>query len=89
MTVSARRWASHWRPRTEALGVGDSLQAAERSASSNGGGRRGWQRYRLFDESASAWTAPRSAYVYESKAERWVQHWPELTVLPWDGDAQR
>jgi uncharacterized protein len=26
--------------------------------------------------------APR--YVYESKAARWKQHWPELTVLPWD-----
>jgi hypothetical protein len=27
--------------------------------------------------------APR--HVYESKAARWRQHWPELTVLPWDG----
>jgi hypothetical protein len=27
--------------------------------------------------------APR--HVYESKAERWQQVWPELTVLPWDG----
>lgn len=26
--------------------------------------------------------APR--HVYESKAARWLQHWPELTVLPWD-----
>jgi uncharacterized protein len=26
--------------------------------------------------------APR--HVYESKAARWRQHWPELTVLPWD-----
>lgn len=25
--------------------------------------------------------APRS--VYETKAERWRAHWPELTVLPW------
>jgi hypothetical protein len=27
--------------------------------------------------------APR--HVYEAKAARWTQHWPELTVLPWDG----
>jgi len=27
--------------------------------------------------------APR--HVYEAKAARWKQHWPELTVLPWDG----
>jgi hypothetical protein len=26
--------------------------------------------------------APR--HVYEAKAARWRQHWPELTVLPWD-----
>lgn len=26
--------------------------------------------------------APR--HVYEAKAERWQQQWPELTVLPWD-----
>lgn len=26
--------------------------------------------------------APRA--VYEAKAARWKQHWPELTVLPWD-----
>jgi hypothetical protein len=25
--------------------------------------------------------APRS--IYETKARRWRQHWPELTVLPW------
>jgi len=25
--------------------------------------------------------APR--HVYETKTHRWVQHWPELTVLPW------
>lgn len=25
--------------------------------------------------------APRS--VYETKTERWLEHWPELTVLPW------
>jgi hypothetical protein len=29
--------------------------------------------------------APRQ--VYEAKAARWRQQWPELTVLPWDGDA--
>jgi hypothetical protein len=28
--------------------------------------------------------APR--HVYEAKAARWQQHWPELTVLPWDAD---
>jgi uncharacterized protein len=27
--------------------------------------------------------APR--HVYEAKAARWTQHWPELTVLPWAG----
>ena len=27
--------------------------------------------------------APR--HVYEAKAERWKEHWPELTVLPWSG----
>jgi uncharacterized protein len=26
--------------------------------------------------------APR--HVYEAKAARWQQHWPELTVLPWE-----
>jgi hypothetical protein len=26
--------------------------------------------------------APR--HVYEAKAARWVEHWPELTVHPWD-----
>jgi uncharacterized protein len=26
--------------------------------------------------------APR--HVYETKAARWVEQWPELTVLPWD-----
>jgi hypothetical protein len=26
--------------------------------------------------------APR--HVYERKAARWQQHWPELTVMPWD-----
>ncbi len=26
--------------------------------------------------------APR--HVYESKAARWKEHWPELTVLPWE-----
>jgi hypothetical protein len=29
--------------------------------------------------------APR--HVYEAKAARWLQHWPELTVLPWDDPA--
>ena len=28
--------------------------------------------------------APR--HVYETKAARWQQQWPELTVLPWDAD---
>ena len=28
--------------------------------------------------------APR--HVYEAKAARWQQHWPELTVLPWGAD---
>jgi hypothetical protein len=28
--------------------------------------------------------APR--HVYEAKTERWQQQWPELTVLPWDGE---
>jgi hypothetical protein len=28
--------------------------------------------------------APR--HVYEAKAERWLETWPELTVLPWDDD---
>jgi hypothetical protein len=27
--------------------------------------------------------APR--HVYEAKAQRWREHWPELTVLPWEG----
>jgi hypothetical protein len=31
--------------------------------------------------------APRQ--VYEAKAARWLQQWPELTVLPWDDDARR
>jgi hypothetical protein len=26
--------------------------------------------------------APR--HVYETKAARWLQQWPELTVLPWE-----
>ncbi len=26
--------------------------------------------------------APR--HVYEAKAQRWREHWPELTVLPWE-----
>jgi hypothetical protein len=30
--------------------------------------------------------APR--HVYEAKTGRWRQQWPELTVLPWDGDAR-
>ena len=30
--------------------------------------------------------APR--HVYEAKAARWKQHWPELTVLPWDDRPQ-
>ena len=30
--------------------------------------------------------APRD--VYETKAARWLEHWPELTVLPWDGVAR-
>jgi hypothetical protein len=29
------------------------------------------------------WLAPR--HVCEAKAARWTGHWPELTVLPWDG----
>jgi hypothetical protein len=29
--------------------------------------------------------APR--HVYEAKAARWAQHWPELTVLPWEDGA--
>ncbi len=32
--------------------------------------------------------SPAPRHVYEAKAERWVRHWPELTVLPWDGDAR-
>ena len=32
--------------------------------------------------------SPAPRHVYESKAERWVEHWPELTVLPWDGAAR-
>ena len=28
--------------------------------------------------------APR--HVYEAKAARWKQHWPEITVLPWDAE---
>jgi hypothetical protein len=27
--------------------------------------------------------APR--HVYDAKAARWREHWPELTVLPWEG----
>jgi hypothetical protein len=30
--------------------------------------------------------APR--HVYETKAERWQQQWPELTVLPWEPVAE-
>jgi hypothetical protein len=30
--------------------------------------------------------APR--HVYEGKAARWRQHWPELTVLPWDDEGR-
>ena len=32
--------------------------------------------------------SPAPRHVYESKAERWVEHWPQLTVLPWDGAAR-
>ena len=36
------------------------------------------------------WSGPtrgwRRAHVYEAKAARWQQQWPELTVLPWDAD---
>ena len=28
--------------------------------------------------------APR--HVYEGKAARWLREWPQLTVLPWDGN---
>lgn len=30
--------------------------------------------------------APR--HVYETKALRWREHWPELTVMPWPADGQ-
>ena len=26
------------------------------------------------------------AAVYEAKTKRWVQEWPQLTVLPWPTD---
>jgi hypothetical protein len=29
--------------------------------------------------------APRR--IYEAKAKRWLEHWPELTVLPWPENA--
>ena len=32
--------------------------------------------------------SPAPRHVYETKAARWLQHWPELTVLPWDEGAQ-
>ena len=32
--------------------------------------------------------SPAPRHVYEGKAWRWVEHWPELTVLPWDGAAR-
>jgi hypothetical protein len=32
--------------------------------------------------------SPAPRLVYEDKAARWLQHWPELTVLPWDEDAR-
>lgn len=31
--------------------------------------------------------APRE--VYESKARRWLDEWPELTILPWPGSGRR
>jgi hypothetical protein len=34
-------------------------------------------------------SSPAPRHVYDSKADRWLQHWPELTVLPWEGDARR
>ena len=30
-------------------------------------------------------TLTANTHVYEAKAARWRQEWPELTVLPWDG----
>jgi uncharacterized protein len=32
--------------------------------------------------------SPAPHHVYESKAKRWVEVWPDLTVLPWDGGAR-
>jgi hypothetical protein len=32
--------------------------------------------------------SPAPRQVYEGKAARWLQHWPELTVLPWYERAQ-
>ena len=31
--------------------------------------------------------SPAPRHLYETKAKRWVEHWPELTVLPWDDGA--
>ena len=31
--------------------------------------------------------SPAPRHVYEDKAERWLRHWPELTVLPWSDAA--
>ena len=28
--------------------------------------------------------SPAPRHLYEAKADRWRQHWPELTVLPWE-----
>jgi hypothetical protein len=33
--------------------------------------------------------SPAPRHVYEGKAQRWVEHWPELTVLPWDAASRR
>ena len=30
--------------------------------------------------------SPAPRHVYEAKAERWAGVWPELTVLPWNGE---
>ena len=32
--------------------------------------------------------SPAPRHVYEAKAARWLEQWPELTVLPWDDHAR-
>jgi hypothetical protein len=68
--------------RAPALGLPDCGRTpAHHRSRARGGALQG----AVYDDLFAMTVRPNRRHFHEAKAARWVQQWPELTVLPWDG----